>query len=564
MNPETLPIIAGRKRAIINTIMQETLANIYLPHLLQMDAQSGSPNLQISDGVVYITGQSHSIAKAKDQMNAVFNRKKSSMMTMSVPCISRKLDWMLVNRRDQLRKIMNDNGVFLSIPPIGSNIGSIRVIGDDPIFVERSIRSLMVLACEYYICSIQVSMLPSSSPTTTNNNFSSVCDSSKSEIFIHKNNIEVCGTQYSSKLGLRKVLELGFLLNMIKEVKFRIELGLVHKEFINGKKNGKINKIIKTSGCKIIFLENLNAYNMIIDTIHPIPSRVLEGLEMLEDELPAEISFYVPEAYHKRIIGVGGKNIQRIMKKYGVYVKFSNAEEFASLGGYFENMDNVIARTPAKNAVNLNELKEAIMELVVVNEGPMTSLSLSIPWQLHRSITAGPRGLNVEEYENMYGVKISIPDREMGIDNITITGPETQVHQTRAQIMQLIPDLHDFQIPASQTAIYVLKSPEFQESVCMRISQEFGIELNVHVPAVEDIPNQECTFILQVGRGNTNLDRAKKVIFDYLTIKQVPLQAQPSLQKSGSYANLAPNKSYDSFQHFNSKLLSPATSGTYT
>jgi hypothetical protein len=72
---------------------------------------------------------------------------------------------------------------------------------------------------------------------------------------------------------------------MIKEVKFRIELGLVHKEFINGKKNGKINKIIKTSGCKIIFLENLNAYNMIIDTIHPIPSRVLEGLEMLEVSL---------------------------------------------------------------------------------------------------------------------------------------------------------------------------------------------------------------------------------------------------------------------------------------
>jgi hypothetical protein len=77
MNPETLPIIAGRKRAIINTIMQETLANIYLPHLLQMDVQSGSPNLQISDGVVYITGQTHSIAKAKDQMNAVFNRKVS-------------------------------------------------------------------------------------------------------------------------------------------------------------------------------------------------------------------------------------------------------------------------------------------------------------------------------------------------------------------------------------------------------------------------------------------------------------------------------------------------------
>jgi len=32
------------------------------------------------------------------------------------------------------------------------------------------------------------------------------------------------------------------------------------------------------------------------------------------------------------------------MKKYGVYVKFSNAEEFAQLGGYSDNEDNVVAR----------------------------------------------------------------------------------------------------------------------------------------------------------------------------------------------------------------------------
>ena len=75
MNPETLPIVAGRKRAIINSIMQETLANIYLPPLLQMDTQSGSPNSKMSDGLVYITGQPQSIAKAKEQINMVFNQK---------------------------------------------------------------------------------------------------------------------------------------------------------------------------------------------------------------------------------------------------------------------------------------------------------------------------------------------------------------------------------------------------------------------------------------------------------------------------------------------------------
>jgi hypothetical protein len=33
---------------------------------------------------------------------------------------------------------------------------------------------------------------------------------------------------------------------------------------------------------------------------------------MLQEELPAEVSFHVPESYHKRIIGVGGKNIQKV------------------------------------------------------------------------------------------------------------------------------------------------------------------------------------------------------------------------------------------------------------
>ena len=60
----------------------------------------------------------------------------------------------------------------------------------------------------------------------------------------------------------------------------------------------------------------------------------------------------MPETYHKRIIGVGGKSIRRIMKKWGVYVKFLNAEEFAALGGYVYNEDNVVARTLAKNAIN--------------------------------------------------------------------------------------------------------------------------------------------------------------------------------------------------------------------
>jgi hypothetical protein len=52
------------------------------------------------------------------------------------------------------------------------------------------------------------------------------------------------------------------------------------------------------------------------------------------------------------------------MKKYGVYVKFSNSEETLSIGGYFEEEHNVIARTPAKNGTCLQELHDEILTLI--------------------------------------------------------------------------------------------------------------------------------------------------------------------------------------------------------
>jgi predicted PilT family ATPase len=193
------------------------------------------------------------------------------------------------------------------------------------------------------------------------------------------------------------------LQNFHHEIRFQLELANEHREFISGKKNGKINKIEKTANVKIKF-ETFNDYNFLITTsslpASASPSSTgmsvgstsahaaLHGLSLLQEELPAEVSFHVPEMYHKRIIGVGGKNIQRVMKKHGVYVKFANADEYAMLGGYPDNEDNVVARTPAKassssvlaleisqlvidlpifvsqNSPNLEQLKQAVMELV--------------------------------------------------------------------------------------------------------------------------------------------------------------------------------------------------------
>jgi len=66
---------------------------------------------------------------------------------------------------------------------------------------------------------------------------------------------------------------------------------------------------MQTTNVKIKF-ETFNDYNFLID-IASNDASILQGLTLLQEELPAEISFHVPESYHKRIIGVGGRSIQR-------------------------------------------------------------------------------------------------------------------------------------------------------------------------------------------------------------------------------------------------------------
>lgn len=74
-----------------------------------------------------------------------------------------------------------------------------------------------------------------------------------------------------------------------------------------------------------IIFESFREYNFDIDVIAPTYDSMQQGMSLVEQEMPASISFHVPDQYHKRIIGIGGQHIQRIMKKHSVFVKFSNA-----------------------------------------------------------------------------------------------------------------------------------------------------------------------------------------------------------------------------------------------
>ena len=59
--------------------------------------------------------------------------------------LPRKLDWMLTEKLEDIKQVMNDNGTFINFPAIGSQASLISVYGDHRVNIERSIRAIMQL-----------------------------------------------------------------------------------------------------------------------------------------------------------------------------------------------------------------------------------------------------------------------------------------------------------------------------------------------------------------------------------------------------------------------------------
>ena len=136
-----------------------------------------------------------------------------------------------------------------------------------------------------------------------------------------------------------------------------------------------------------IIFDGFNDYNFYIDVCGGEYQHISTGMHLVEQEMPAQIAFHVPDTYHKRIIGIGGAHIQKIMKKYSVFVKFSNAQDRGGIKDDDEfKVENVVCRTPARNAQCLEMVKQDIMDLVdkavcepddAMDESPISSRASS-------------------------------------------------------------------------------------------------------------------------------------------------------------------------------------------
>jgi hypothetical protein len=390
---------------------------------------------------------------------------------------------------------------------------------------------------------------------------SDICANSDADISFEKLTFTITGSDDAVKAALMVISDIKFVSRSQYQIRVKIELANEHKEFVSGKKNGKINKIMGQSSVQIIF-DGFNEYNFNIDVCAGNYEAMKSGLGLVEQEMPASISFHVPDQYHKRIIGIGGQHIQRIMKKHSVFVKFSNAMDRGGVGREDDDIkvDNVICRTPARNAQNLELVKSEILDMVDRVDSEFTSQTVNVDRLYHRQLLL--RLHQLEELEKKWNCKIIFPSTEQASDDVTITGPEWQVPHCVDEFLGMVPDHHELVVAHSAELKRYLESKTFRTELVPKLKAQYVVGVNVTEDEAELTDEGKPTITLSWTFTRNNAGGVRDAI-DFLNTNLASAGVEVVVVK-GSIPRPKSDSFEDSLQYFDSKLLqhAPAVSAT--
>ncbi|KAI0478809.1 hypothetical protein GGR56DRAFT_342938 [Xylariaceae sp. FL0804] len=576
------PIVCGRSRKNIKLIESATNTAIYFPPFAQLYRYCPPKASRRNPDEIFITGENpQGIELAKRKIHELVNRTKLFMKDAVVP--PSKIDSILLGRMDKVRKIMENNGTYIMFPPLASQRNMIRVQGVEGLQIERTMKEIMALAGQFYHSSWAFQQAPGFQLPglhAIRAVLGDICANSDGDMSFDKMTFTITGSDDAVKSALTLLAQIDFVRGAVQQqIRVKIELANEHKEFVSGKKNGKINKIMTQSNVQIIF-ESFREYNFDIDVIAPTYESMKQGMSLVEQEMPASISFHVPDQYHKRIIGIGGQHIQRIMKKHSVFVKFSNAMDRGRRSGLAHNqvgvltrlsggmgredddvkVDNVICRTPARNAQNLELVKSEILDMVDRAHSEFTSQVVHVDRLYHRQLIA--RLQEIDELEKKWNCKIVFPSTEQASDEVTVTGPEWQVPLCADEFLGMVPETHELILARSSSLVKYLESPEFVNELVSKLKTQHEVALEVHENAEEKTDDGERTVTLLWKLTRNNAGGLRDAI-DFL-MQQLAAAGVDATIVKGAIPRPKSDSFEDSLQYFDSKLLqhAPATHGT--
>ncbi|KAI6244878.1 Meiotically up-regulated protein [Erysiphe necator] len=551
-------VICGRFRKHIKLIESTTNTAIYFPppfsHVYRYcpaGAQRRNPE------EIFITGETPlQIALAKQKIHDLVTRTRIFMKDTVVSAA--KIDSILLTRLDKVRKIMESNGTFIQFPALASQRNMIRIQGTEGLHVERTVRDFMCLTGQFYSASWWIQHVDSSrlpSPADIRTMLSDICANSDADVSFDKLTFTITGSDDAVKAALMVISEIKFVTRAQYQIRVKIELANEHKEFVSGKKNGKINKIMGQSSVQIIF-DGFNEYNFNIDVCAVVYDTMKTGLSLVEQEMPASISFHVPDQYHKRIIGIGGQHIQQIMKKHSVFVKFSNAMDRGGAGREDDDMkvDNVVCRTPARNAHNLELVKYEILDLVDRVDSEFTSSTVTVDRLFHRQLITHISQLS--ELEKKWNCKITFPSTEEASDDVIISGPEWQVPQCVDEFLGMVPDRHELVLIRTPELLKFLESEEFRNDLIPKFKSQYVIDVKIKEYDVEMTEDSTSTITL-LWTFTRNVAGGVRDAIDFLHANLAIAGIEVTTVK-GAILRPKSDSFEDSLQYFDSKLLQHA------
>lgn len=138
-------VICGRTRKNIRLIESATNTAIYFPPPFPRIYGYLPPGAhRRGEEEIYITGEDQdSINRAKKKLHEQVASTKCYVKTILVS--THKIDNILLDRLDKVRKVMETNGTYVKLPPLGSQNPHIGVQGTEILHVERTIREIMAL-----------------------------------------------------------------------------------------------------------------------------------------------------------------------------------------------------------------------------------------------------------------------------------------------------------------------------------------------------------------------------------------------------------------------------------
>ncbi|KAK9455576.1 hypothetical protein V1511DRAFT_521300 [Dipodascopsis uninucleata] len=366
------PLLSGRDNFTLSDITQKTRTKIYTPSTFPcVHASMDEDHARRDYNELYIVGDERDVDAVREMIADLLS--KIPIFTKDFVVQFAKIDYLLLHMLDKLEELSRHNGVFIQFPSLGGARSLIRVQCTSKIFVEETIKSVAKMTCDVYSAGYWIHedrtdengflIQPPGSPPlgAIREALERISSSTGADISFLKCTFELSGNAEATKASIPQIRGLPFWQTDAHQVRFRVELSVEQSSFISGKKNGKINRIMNTSHAWVKF-EPFSEYNFFVDLVSSNYSSALYGIQLLEEELPAEISFYIPEMYHRSMIGAKGEQIQRLMKKYNVFVKFSSNSQDASSSQ--PKIDNVVVRCPAKNGDSLEPAKREIFDLM--------------------------------------------------------------------------------------------------------------------------------------------------------------------------------------------------------